>query len=185
MYFYLMVKSRIVYNVSSFIPKKFKYFFEIIYTAVDKSGGSGIIEESSKKPITVIIDKSIEKVPEVKIQGYTDEQYKFIKSQHQELLKYSRDNNGNKEVAFVFDCDLSNRKEFTGSDDKLDFGSSLYGKDLFVMHNHPRNGSYSITDLIFFRDNINVKTFTIIKNNGNIEYIIKDLDFDYSKFKLE
>lgn len=153
--------------------------------SVDKSGGSGIIKERNKKSITAITDNSIEKVPEVKIQGYTDEQCKFIKSQHQELLKYSRDNNGNKEVAFVFDCDLSNRKEFMGSDDKLDFGSSLYGKDLFVMHNHPRNGSYSITDLIFFRDNINVKTFTIIKNNGNIEYIIKDLDFDYSKFKLE
>ena len=158
---------------------------EIAEESVDKSGGSGIIKERNKKSITAITDNSIEKVPEVKIQGYTDEQCKFIKSQHQELLKYSRDNNGNKEVAFVFDCDLSNRKEFMGSDDKLDFGSSLYGKDLFVMHNHPRNGSYSITDLIFFRDNINVKTFTIIKNNGNIEYIIKDLDFDYSKFKLE
>lgn len=167
-------------NVKSNEEFKNKY-----WKAVDKSGGSGIIKENSKKPITVITDKSIAKVQRVNITGYTDEQCKFIQSQHQELLKYSRDNNENKEVAFVFDSNLSNRKEFTGSDDKLDFGSSLYGKDLFVMHNHPRNGSYSITDLIFFRDNINVKTFTIIKNNGNIEYIIKDLDFDYSKFKLE
>lgn len=152
---------------------------------VDKSGGSGIIKENSKKDITLISDKTIARVPEVKISGYTDEQCKSIQNHHKELLKYSRDNNGNKEVAFVFDSNLSNRKEFMGSDDKIEFGSTLYGKDLFVMHNHPRNGSYSTTDLIFFRDNINVKTFTIVKNNGNIEYITRCLDFDFYKFKLE
>lgn len=151
--------------------------------SVDKSGGSGIIKESSKKPITVITDKSIEKVPEVKIQGYTDEQCKFIKSQHQELLKYSRDNNGNKEVAFVFDCDLSNRKEFMGSDDKIEFGSTLYGKDLFIMHNHPRNSSYSDYDIQFFTTNANVKSLSIIKNNGNVEVISKTDSFTVDKMK--
>ena len=153
--------------------------------SVDKSGRSGIIRESNKKSITPISDKAIEKVPEVKISGYTEEQCTFIQNQHKELLKYSRDNNENKEVAFVFDGSLTNRKEFKGSDDRLDFGSSLYGKDLFVMHNHPRNSSYSITDLIFFRNSTNVKTLTIIKNSGNVEYITKTLEFDCDKFKLE
>lgn len=153
--------------------------------SVDKSGGSGIIKESTQKPITPISDKTIEKVPEVKISGYTEKQCTFIQNQHKELLKYSRDNNENKEVAFVFDGSLTDRKEFKGSDDRLDFGSSLYGKDLFVMHNHPRNSSYSITDLIFFRNSTNVKTLTIIKNSGNVEYITKTLEFDCDKFKLE
>lgn len=31
-----------------------------------------------------------------------------------------------------------------GTDEKIDFGSALQGKDLFVMHNHPRNSSYSL-----------------------------------------
>ena len=165
--------------------KSYEEFKNKYWKAVDKSGGSGIIKENSKKDITLISDKTIARVPEVKISGYTDEQCKSIQNHHKELLKCSRDNNGNKEVAFVFDSNLSNRKEFMGSDDKIEFGSTLYGKDLFVMHNHPRNGSYSTTDLIFFRDNINVKTFTIVKNNGNIEYITRCLDFDFYKFKLE
>ena len=152
---------------------------------VDFSGESGIIKERSQKSITPITDKSVEKVPKIKIQGYTDEQCDIIQYQHKELLKYARDNNENNEVAFVFDMNLSNRKEFEGSDDKLDFGTSLYGKDLFVMHNHPRNSSYSTTDLIFFRNNTNVKTFTIVKNNGNVEYMTKTSDFDFYKFKLE
>lgn len=152
---------------------------------VDNSGESGIIEESNKKAITPITDTSIERVPNVKISGYTDEQCSIIQQQHKELLRYSRDSNDSKEVAFVFDSELNNRKEFKGSDDKLDFGSTLYGKELFVMHNHPRNSSYSLNDIIFFWNNDNIKTFTIMKNNGGIEYITKGNDYDFKKFKLE
>lgn len=153
---------------------------------VDKSGGSGIIiKEQSKEPITEITDKAIESVPKIKIDGYTDEQCELIQQHHKELLKYSRDNNDSKEVAFVMDSSMSSRKEFVGSDDKLDFGSELYGKDLFVMHNHPRSSSYSITDLIFFRNNTNVKTLTIIKNSGGVEFITKTSEFDGNKYKLE
>lgn len=155
-------------------------------SGVDKSGGSGIIiKEQSKEPITEITDKAIESVPKIKIDGYTDEQCELIQQHHKEFLKYSRDNNDSKEVAFVMDSSMSSRKEFVGSDDKLDFGSELYGKDLFVMHNHPRNSSYSITDLIFFRNNTNVKTLTIIKNSGGVEFITKTSEFDGNKYKLE
>jgi len=64
-------------------------------------GRSGIIKENSKKAITLVTDTSIERVPNIKISGYTDEQCSVIQQQHRELLKYSRDNNKNKEVAFV------------------------------------------------------------------------------------
>ncbi len=150
---------------------------------LDKSVGSGIIKESSKKSIMPITDNSIEKVPKVKIKGYSDEQCEAIQNQHKELLKYSRDNNENKEVAFVFDNELKNRKEFKGSDDRLDFGGALYGKDLFVMHNHPRNSSYSDYDIQFFTTNDNVKSLSIIKNNGNVEIISKTASFTLKEMK--
>ena len=171
-------------SVAGFTPtdKKSK-IAEIKAKAVDKSGGSGIIRESNKKSITPISDKAIEKVPEVKISGYTEEQCTFIQNQHKELLKYSRDNNENKEVAFVFDGSLTNRKEFKGADDRLDFGGSLYGKDLFVMHNHPRNSSYSDYDIQFFTTNHNVKHLSIVKNNGNIEIISKTELFTIESMK--
>ena len=154
--------------------------------SVDNLEESGIIiNEKSKKPITKITDKAIENVPKVKIDGYTDEQCDLIQQQHKELLKYSRDNNDDKEVAFVMDSSISSRKEFLGSDDKLDLGSELYGKDLFVMHNHPRNSSFSMNDLKFFGNCQNLKTLTIVKNNGNIEFVTKNNDFDYNMFKLE
>ena len=136
------------------------------------------ISEKSSKPITPITDKSIEKVPNVMINGYTTVQCDTIQSQHKELLRYSRDNNNHNEVAFVFKNDFTNRKEFIGTDDKLNFGSVLYGTDLFVMHNHPRNSSYSDTDIAFFLSNDTVKSLSIVKNNGKVEVLTKSEKYD-------
>lgn len=155
--------------------------------SVANSYESGIIKENSRKAITKITDSAIENVPEIKIVGYSSEQCSVIQNQHKELLKYSKQNNNNNEVAFVFRKGLTDRAEFSGKDDTLEFGNGLLGKgnELFVMHNHPRNSSYSVTDLILFRDYNNIKTLTIVKNNGNVEYITKSKDFDSQKFKLE
>ncbi len=142
-----------------------------IVKPLDNGGGSGIIKESGKNPITQITDKAIERVPVVKIYGYTDEQSIFIQQQHKNLLAYSRDNNEHKEIAFVFTNNFGDRKEFIGTDDKLDFGNSLYGTDLFVMHNHPRNSSYSFNDIIEFVANDSIKTLSIVKNNGTVEVL--------------
>ena len=135
----------------------------------------GIINERSKKNITVITDKAIESVPRVKVTGYTDAQNDFIQQQHKELLKYSRDNNDNKEVAFVFEKGLVNRTECIGSDDSLEFGTALFGKgrDLFVMHNHPRNSGFSDRDIMVFLNNDEIKTITVVKNSGAIETLTK------------
>ena len=65
-----------------------------------------------------------------------------------------------------------------GTDDKLDFGGGLYGKDLFVMHNHPRNSSYSDTDIAFFLSNDTVKSLSIVKNNGKVEVLTKSEKYD-------
>lgn len=134
----------------------------------------GIIQENSnRKPITEITDASIASIPLVNISGYTDEQCATIQKQHKELLEYSRENNNNREVAFVLDNSLSSRKEYMGSDDIIDFGGTLNGKDLILLHNHPRNSSYSFNDIVEFFGNESIKTLTIVKNNGKVETLTK------------
>lgn len=147
---------------------------------VAKSGESGIIKEKSKKPITPITDKAISCIPKVDIEGYTEEQCLKIQKQHKELLKISKEQNDNKEVAFVLKNDVSKMitEPIKGTDEKIDFGSALQGKDLFVMHNHPRNSSYSLNDIIEFIKNDSIKTFTIVKNDGNIEVLTKLKGYD-------
>ena len=145
-----------------------------------------IIKENNKKPITIITDNAISKVPKVNIDGFTDNQNIFIQNQHKDLLKYARDNNGNKEVAFVFRKDLTDRAIFVGSDDVIEFGNGLNGKgdSIFVMHNHPRNGSYSDIDIRFFISNNDVKSFSIVKNNGLVEIITKTEKYNIEKMKV-
>lgn len=148
--------------------------------SVAKSGKSGIIKEKSKKPITPITDKAISRIPKVDIEGYTEEQCLEIQKQHKELLKFSKEQNENKEVAFVLKNDVSKMitEPIKGTDEKIDFGSALQGKDLFVMHNHPRNSSYSLNDIIEFIKNDSIKIFTIVKNDGNIEVLTKLKGYD-------
>lgn len=134
-----------------------------------------IIKENNKNYITKITDNAINKIQKLNIDGFTEEEIIFIQNQHKNLLKYARDNNDNKEVAFVFQKGLKERKIFIGEDDTIDFGSGLQGKgdDLFVMHNHPRNSSFSDRDIRFIISDENIKTISIIKNNGNAEILSK------------
>lgn len=166
--------------LGSKLPKKAGNVNKITAESVAKSGKSVIIKEKSKKPITPITDKAISRIPKVDIEGYTEEQCLEIQKQHKELLKFSKEQNENKEVAFVLKNDVSKMitEPIKGTDEKIDFGSALQGKDLFVMHNHPRNSSYSLNDIIEFIKNDSIKTFTIVKNNGNIEVLTKLKGYD-------
>lgn len=166
--------------LGSKLPKKAESVNKITAESVAKSGKSGIIKEKSKKPITPITDKAISRMPKVDIEGYTEEQCLEIQKQHKELLKFSKEQNEDKEVAFVLKNDVSKMitEPIKGTDEKIDFGSALQGKDLFVMHNHPRNSSYSLNDIIEFIKNDSIKTFTIVKNDGNIEVLTKLKGYD-------
>lgn len=149
--------------------------------SVDKLAKSGIIKEQSKKRITAITDNAIENVSKVQINGFTDEQNTFIREQHKDLLKYARDNNDHKEVAFVFRDGLVDRETFLGADDVIEFGNGLTGKgdNLFVMHNHPRNSNFSKTDIDEFINNNSIKTLSIVKNNGEVTVITKTQTYDF------
>lgn len=154
------------------------------YADIIKSKTLG--EGENEKPITQITDEAIDRVPKVCVDGFTDEQNTFIQNQHKELLRYAKDNNDSKEVAFVFRKDLTDKAIFVGSDDVIGFGNGLFGKgdNLFVMHNHPRNGSYSDMDIRFFISNNDVNSFSIVKNNGSVEIITKTEKYNIEKMKV-
>ena len=154
---------------------------------IANSSKGDILKEESKKSITPITDKAIERVPKVDIDGYSEEQRVEIQKQHKELLKFKKEHNQNKEVAFVFREDLTDKTPLLGADDHLDFGTSLSGKgnNLMILHNHPRNSSFSDVDISLFKNLKSLKTLTIVKNNGDVEFITKGDNFNDEVFKLE
>ena len=147
---------------------------------------SGIIREGRLREPTKITDDAIDNIPLVEIDGLTQSENEFVRNQHQELLRYARDNNDSNEVAFVFRKGFTDRSEFLGSDDKIDFGAALYGKGdgIFIMHNHPRNSSFSFYDILeFLKDD--VSALSIVKNNGEVEVIKKTGSFDKRRAMVE
>lgn len=156
-------------------------------TGLTSAAKNDIIKEKSAKNITAITDKAIDRVPQINIDGFTVEQNAFVQKQHQELLQYSKVNNGNKEVAFVFRKGLADRTEYFGTDDKIDFGNALTskGNGLFVMHNHPRNSSFSDTDIATFLKEDAISTLSVVKNPGDVEVITKTQNFNKEKILLD
>ena len=102
-------------------------------------------------------------------------------------MKYAQDNNDSKEAAFVFRKGLTDRTEYIGTDDSLDFGTALLskGNGLFIMHNHPRNSGFSTSNIEFFVMNNSVTNMSVVKNNSRVSILTKTDNFDSLTLKKE
>ena len=148
----------------------------------DKWKEKQALHENKKGPITVITESAINRVPLMKLTRLTEKEAKKLQAIHKRLLEESRVHNQSNEVGYKMTPDFKPKETKYGSDDKLIFSSVSISPKTYVAHNHPRNNSYSINDLLFFYENEDVQLLTIVKNNGNIELLDK-ANFDKSKFK--
>lgn len=140
------------------------------------------LHENKKGLITVITESAINRVPLMKLTRLTEKEAKKLQAIHKRLLEESRVHNQSNEVGYKMTPDFKPKETKYGSDDKLIFSSVSISPKTYVAHNHPRNNSYSINDLLFFYENEDVQLLTIVKNNGNIELLDK-ANFDKGKFK--
>lgn len=140
------------------------------------------LHENKKGPITVITESAINRVPLMKLTRFTEKEAKELQAVHKRLLEESRDHNQSNEVGYKMTPDFNPKETKYGTDDKLTFSSVSISPKTYVAHNHPRNNSYSINDLLFFYENEDVQLLTIVKNNGNIELLDK-ANFDKGKLK--
>lgn len=129
------------------------------------------LHENKKGPITVITESAINRVPLMKLARLTEKEAKKLQAIHKRLLEESRVHNQSNEVGYKMTPDFKPKETKYGSDDKLIFSSVSISPKTYVAHNHPRNNSYSINDLLFFYENEDVQLLTIVKNNGNIELL--------------
>ncbi len=161
-----------------FVPKNRTALLRTVFKKIKER-----LSENLNRPITQITDETIAKVRHYSIEGYSSKECEYITNQHKNLLKYARDNNENKEVAYIFRDGFSERIIVKGDETTVDFTQSIVGKgeNLFIMHNHPRNSSFSLDDLQEFLINDSVKTLSIVKNNGGVEILTKTQNFNKEK----
>ena len=128
------------------------------------------------RSITKITPEAIDRVEMVSIPGYTDGKCKYIQQQHKELLETAMLDNDSREVAFIYSRDFRDRRVIYGGEKRIDLNTDdlkLKNVSLFVMHNHPKNSSFSRSDVVKFLTDDNIKTLSIVKNNGGVEVITK------------
>ncbi len=147
--------------------------------------------DKQDKSITPITDSAIKRVPMAKIQGYTNEQCEYIQDRHKQLLMLAREANEGKEVAVIFSNDFLEESINFGENDKLEFRSKesinmlTSRRNLFIMHNHPRNSSFSANDIDTILKTDSIRSMSIVKNNGGIEVLTKTEKYDKMYMRTE
>lgn len=109
----------------------------------------------------------------------------MLRDLHRELLREARDKNENKEVAYVLSNDFQRRQTVYGSGSEIEFSYAPFGKNQFLLHNHPRNHNFSMTDIVTFLREDNLSVMTIVKNNGDVELLTKGENYDKVKTAQE
>lgn len=112
----------------------------------------------------------------------TEDVAKKLQAAHKELLEIAMNQNNSYEVAMMFGDSMSNIgiNPILGTISSVDLNVPGRSKAKYVLHNHPNNASFSNTDIAWLMNNDNVKLFSIVKNNGNVEIVYLPDDFDKS-----
>lgn len=133
--------------------------------------------ERGKGPITKITDSVINDFPAVKVDWFTEDQNKQFRSLHKELLQTSRDKNNCFETAFIVSGDLSRKTIVFGDETTIPIPPLSTGLNSWILHNHPRNSSFSIEDIAAVTIP-GYQGITIAKNNGGLEILTKSPNCD-------
>ena len=133
--------------------------------------------ERGKGPITKITDSVINDFPAVKVDWFTEDQNKQFRSLHKELLQTSRDKNNCFETAFIVSGDLSRKTIVFGDETTISIPPLSTGLNSLILHNHPRNSSFSIEDIAAVTIP-GYQGITIAKNNGGLEILTKSPNCD-------
>lgn len=133
--------------------------------------------ERGKGPITKITDSVINDFPAVKVDWFTEDQNKQFRSLHKELLQTSRDKNNCFETAFIVSGDLSRKTIVFGDETTISIPPLSTGLNSWILHNHPRNSSFSIEDIAAVTIP-GYQGITIAKNNGGLEILTKSPNCD-------
>ena len=133
--------------------------------------------ERGKGPITKITDSVINDFPAVKVDWFTEDQNKQFRSLHKELLQTSRDKNNCFETAFIVSGDLSRKTIVFGDETTISIPPLSTGLNSWILHNHPRNSSFSIEDIAAVTIP-GYQGITIAKKNGGLEILTKSPNCD-------
>ena len=144
-----------------------------------------------------ITDIAIQKVPLVAPNGADHQTAFFIQETHKELLRFAQTQNNSNEVACLLDLTTGEKLDFVKGDQvsvdvEADAASyhwlqSKSPKSLMLCNNHPGQSYFSMNDISVFMYYPQIKSLSIVTNQGKVWHITKldRFDFDEARRAME
>ena len=141
-----------------------------------------------------ITNIAINKVPRTHLQGFTEEQNKFIQQKHMELLLLAQRlnalyNTNKMEVGILIDVHTWETWTIEGTECEVEMKKNPLAlqnltsgtpNSKMFMHNHPSTGTFSGEDFRTFCNNRTLYFITVIGNDGTVYILMKEHDFNAS-----
>ena len=147
------------------------------------------MEQSKKRDHKIFItEQAIEKVPLVKLPGFSNEDALTLWREHRELLHDAKENNDSNEVLTVLSL-ARNRKvrrygdEFSVNIDNdpeaVGLFSTAQGRELAYLHNHPSTNGISFPDIFQLIRFAQIGLLTVVTNQGELYALQKLPSFSF------
>jgi hypothetical protein len=155
-----------------------------------------LAQKNRNKPIK-ITDVAISKVRRTQIFNYganCEDENRYIQEMHKQLLKLSQKENNSEEIAIVVDIISWENQVVYGKENKVIMKKNPDAykmivenakNTLLVMHNHPSTSTFSGEDFKMFCDYESIYIMTIVGNDGSIQVMKKDENFEGQYIKTK
>lgn len=146
---------------------------------LEKQVKSGILKDVNYED-TMITEGSIQRVPLIRPDGWSEERAKALQEAHRELLRRAQREPLGVEVSAIYATDMTQLHTGVGEEGKV----SVPGCNVphIIIHNHPSNEIFSHADLISFLMRDTAEAASVVGNGGNVYFITKLDNFDGFRF---
>lgn len=146
--------------------------------ALENSGKRDILRDNNGGlfPIT---EESIQKVPLIQPEGWSQEKAQRLQEAHRDLLRAVRDKPIGTEAGRVYDWNMSPLSGIImGTPGEGTINLPSCGIPYIVVHNHPDGETFSPADIEKFIFTENISMITAVGNNGSVYAAIKTEEFN-------
>jgi len=159
-----------------------------------KSNNFKEFEQKVRNRPIQITDVAIEKVRKTQIFGFRPDENEIIQEQHKRLLSISKNMNNSEEVAIIIDIihwkteviiGKLNHIALKSNPDAYRMIKQSAKNTILAMHNHPSTSTFSGVDFKTFCDNKSIFVMTIVGNDGSVQVMGKQYNFDGDLAKLK
>lgn len=141
---------------------------------LDKTEKSGILNDTGYKGVP-ITEEAIQRVPQVRPEGWGWAQVERLQEAHRDLLRAVMDKPVGTEAGAVYTPDMRLIGQRTGAEANHQIKLPHYTEPHVLIHNHPSGLIFSEKDIEKFILNPDMIIFTTVGNNGQV-YLIQRTD---------